>query len=224
MSKRQKAMPPAWSIAASTDTPADMELLQRWRGGDSGAGEQLFDRHYAAVRQFFRNKVPVSAGNDLVQKTFLACLEACSRFEGRSTFRTFLLGIARHVLIDHVRDAARRNSCELDLTDVVLEDRQPSSEEAIAAKRTQRLLLRALCRLRFPLQLVLELRYWESLSDSEIAEVLDEPLGTIKTRLRAARRDLEDQFAQLAKTTEELHDTMDSVHVWADRVRGKRVA
>ncbi len=206
-------------VAGSTDE----ELLVRWRDGDRGAGELLFDRHYDAVRRFFRNKVPASASRDLVQKTFLACLEACARFRQHSTFRTYVLGIARHVLGDYIRAAHRRDSREIDLAELVLADIQPVGEDAIAAKRERRLLLRALRHLRFPLQLVLELRYWEALSDGEIAEVLDEPLGTVKTRLRAARLALEDHLAQLAGTSEELRTTLDSLQRWAARVRNVAV-
>jgi RNA polymerase sigma-70 factor, ECF subfamily len=202
-------------LAGSTDEA----LLLRWRQGESDAGEQLFDRHYEAVRRFFRNKVPASVSRDLVQKTFLACLESFARFQYHSTFRTYLLGIARHVLIDYLRATPKRDGRELDLAEVVLADVQPAGEDAIAAKRERRLLLRALRRLRFPLQLVLELRYWEAMSDAEIAEVLDEPLGTIKTRLRAGRLALEDQLTRLAGTTEELRSTLDSLHLWAARVR-----
>jgi RNA polymerase sigma-70 factor (ECF subfamily) len=202
-------------LAGSTDEA----LLQRWRQGEADAGEVLFDRHYEAVRRFFRNKVPVSAARDLVQKTFLACLEAFARLHHHTTFRAYLLGIARHVLIDHLRVALRRDGCELDISEITLADVQPAGEDAIAVKRERRLLLRALRRLRFPLQLVLELRYWEALSDTEIAEVLDEPLGTIKTRLRAGRLALEDTIAQLAGTTEELRSTLDSLQRWATRVR-----
>lgn len=199
--------------------PTDEALLLRWRQGERAAGELLFDRHYEAVRRFFRNKVPVATSRDLVQKTFLACMEAFARLHYHSTFRSYLLGIARHVLIDHLRAAPRRDSREIDLADVALADVQPAGEDAIAAKRERRLLLRALRRLRFPLQLVLELRYWEAMSDTEIAEVLDEPLGTIKTRLRAGRLALEDQLAQLAGTHDELRSTLDSLHRWATRVR-----
>jgi RNA polymerase sigma-70 factor (ECF subfamily) len=203
------------ALAGSTDEA----LLQRWRQGEADAGELLFDRHYEAVRRFFRNKVPASASRDLVQKTFLACLETFARLHHHATFRAYLLGIARHVLIDHLRGTLRREGCEVDLAELALADVQPAGEDAIAAKRERRLLLRALRRLRFPLQLVLELRYWEALSDTEIAEVLDEPLGTIKTRLRAGRLALEDELARLAGTTEELRSTLDSLHRWATRVR-----
>lgn len=206
---------PSDVVAGATDEA----LLLRWRQGERAAGERLFDRHYETVRRFFRNKVPAAAARDLVQKTFLACLEAVARLQHHSTFRSYLLGIARHVLIDHLRAAPRRGSHEIDLAEVALADLQPAGEDAIAAKRERRLLLRALRRLRFPVQLVLELRYWEAMSDTEIAEVLGEPLGTVKTRLRAGRRELEGQIERLAGTHEELRSTLDSLQRWATRVR-----
>ena len=197
----------------------DEELLLRWRQGEVPAGELLFDRHYDAVRRFFRNKVPVSASRDLVQDTFLACLEARARLRSYSTFRTYLLGIARHVLIDYLRTAPRRQLGELDLSDLVLADLAPIGDDAIAMKRERRLLLRALRQLKFPLQIVLELHYWEALTTTEIAEVLDEPVGTVRTRLRTGRLALEDELARLADTADELRSTLDSLPRWAARVR-----
>jgi RNA polymerase sigma-70 factor (ECF subfamily) len=202
------------ALAAATDA----ELLASWRLGVTTAGEVLFERHYEVVRRYFRNKVPAAAVRDLVQDTFLACLQARDRFRERSTFRTYLLGIAHHRMIDHLR-AAPRNRGTLDPGELVLADLSPAGEDAIAAKRERRLLLRALRSLRFSLQVVLELRYWESLSDLEIAEVLDEPLGTVKTRLRTGRRALEDKLAELSGSAEELRSTLDSLQRWASRVR-----
>lgn len=201
-------------VAATTD----QELLASWRQGDEAAGEMLFERHYEAVRRYFRNKVPPAAARDLVQDTFLACLQARDRFRERSTFRAYLLGIAHHRMIDYLR-AAPRSRGALDVGELILADLSPVGEDAIAAKRERRLLLRALRSLRFPLQVVLELRYWESMSDPEIAEVLDEPLGTIKTRLRAGRSALEDKLAELSGSAEELRSTLDSLRRWASRVR-----
>jgi RNA polymerase sigma-70 factor (ECF subfamily) len=201
-------------VAATTD----QELLASWRAGDEAAGEMLFERHYEAVRRYFRNKVPPAAARDLVQDTFLACLQARDRFRERSTFRAYLLGIAHHRMIDYLR-AAPRSRGALDVGELILADLSPVGEDAIAAKRERRLLLRALRSLRFPLQVVLELRYWESMSDPEIAEVLDEPLGTIKTRLRAGRSALEDKLAELSGSAEELRSTLDSLQRWASRVR-----
>jgi RNA polymerase sigma-70 factor, ECF subfamily len=197
----------------------DEDLLLSWRQGAGSSGEVLFDRHYDAVRRFFRNKVPAAAARDLVQETFLACVQARDRFRQHSTFRTYLLGIAHHVMIDHLRASYRPSGGELQLADLILGDLGPIEEDVIAAKRERRLLLRALRRLQFPLQVVLELRYWESMSDSEIAEILDEPLGTIKTRLRTGRLALKARIAELSGSAEELRSTLDSLQRWASRVR-----
>ena len=198
---------------------SDEALLSSWRQGDASAGELLFDRHYETVRRFFRNKVPPGATRDLVQRVFLACIEAHARFSQRSTLRSYLLGIAHQVMIDHLRSSPRCATGQLDLTALILEEVNPTGDDAIAAKRERRLMLRALRNLRFPLQVALELRYWESMSDAEIAEILDEPLDTVKTRLHTGRLELETQLAELAGSPEELRSTLDSLHRWATRVR-----
>jgi RNA polymerase sigma-70 factor (ECF subfamily) len=208
---------PRSSIDVFTDA-RDEDLLSSWRQGAAGAGEALFERHYEAVRRYFRNKVPAGAAHDLVQETFLACLEACERFRRHSTFRTYLLGIAHHVMVDYLR-ARSRDRHELDVDELILADLHLTGEAVLAAKRERRALLRALRSLRFPLQVVLELRYWEAMSDLQIAEVLDEPVGTIKTRLRAGRLALEDQLARCSGSEEELRTTLDSLQRWASRVR-----
>lgn len=217
MSLRCDSCMPRRSVGSFTDV-RDEDLLSSWRQGSTEAGEILFERHYEAVRRYFRNKVPAAATRDLVQETFLACLEACERFRRHSTFRTYLLGIAHHVMVDYLR-ATSRDRDKLDVGELILADLHLIGEDVIAAKRERRMLLRALRSLRFPLQVVLELRYWESMSDVQIAEVLDEPLGTIKTRLRAGRRTLENQLAQCSGSAEELRTTLDSLQRWASRVR-----
>jgi RNA polymerase sigma factor (sigma-70 family) len=197
----------------------DGVLLGRWRAGEKRAGEQLFERHYPSVRRFFQNKVATHAHRDLAQKTFLACVEAPERFEARSSFRTYLFGIAHHVLLDHLRAEQRRDGREDDVDDLVVADLVPAADDMVAARREQRLLLKALRQLQLPLQVMLELQYWESLSNSEIAEILELPLGTVKTRLRAARLELEATIAQLAGSPEALRSTMDTLSRWAERVR-----
>jgi DNA-directed RNA polymerase specialized sigma24 family protein len=92
---------------------SDQELLRAWRAGDREAGGTLFERHFAAIRRFFRNKVDHQV-EDLVQRTFTACVEARDRFRGDSSFRTYLFAIAHNVLRDHIR-RRRRGTEELDL-------------------------------------------------------------------------------------------------------------
>ncbi|MFY0540440.1 RNA polymerase sigma factor [Nannocystis pusilla] len=76
---------------------SDSQLLTAWRGGDQAAGEALFARHFASIARFFRNKIHGDI-EELIQRTFLGCLEGQQRFSGEGSFRGFLFGIARNVL------------------------------------------------------------------------------------------------------------------------------
>jgi RNA polymerase sigma factor (sigma-70 family) len=213
-----------WGESSVLDELCDVELLLRWRQGTRAAGELLFQRHYRTIWRYFRNKVPPGSVRDLVQDTFLACVTSCERFAQRSTFRTYLLGIAHHVMVDYLRAAPRRASqgladAPVDIGELILDEISPTADDVIATRRERRLLLRALRRLRFAVQVVLELRYWESMTDVEIAEVLGEPLGTVKTRLRTGLIALEAQLTELASSPDVLRSTLDSLHRWAHRVR-----
>jgi RNA polymerase sigma factor (sigma-70 family) len=198
---------------------SDEDLLEGWRRGSPQAGELLFDRHYETVRRYFCNKVSAAAAHDLVQETFLACVETHTRLRFYSAFRPYLLGIAHHVLVDHLRAVARQAGHGVDLDELVLADLQPGGDEVIMAKREQRLLLRALRRLDLRQQIALELHFFEAMTGQEIAEVLAEPLGTIRSRLRTGRLALDAQVARLAGSPEELRSTIDSLERWASRIR-----
>jgi RNA polymerase sigma-70 factor (ECF subfamily) len=66
---------------------SDYELLDVWRAGDPKASGELFDRHFRGLYRFFRNK-GVKGVDDLVQQTFLGCVEGRCRMRGDATFRT----------------------------------------------------------------------------------------------------------------------------------------
>ena len=85
---------------------SDAGLVEAWRAGDRAAGKRLFERHYAAVARFFRNKVG-EAGPDLIQRTFLACVEGRERFRQEASFRSYLFSIAYKVLCKHYREQRR---------------------------------------------------------------------------------------------------------------------
>jgi RNA polymerase sigma-70 factor (ECF subfamily) len=199
-------------------------LLASWRAGDAAAGQRLFRRSYGLVSRYFRNKVGVAVHGDLVQKTFLACVGSAAQFRGMSSFRTYLLRIAHHTLVDHFREASRRTALgaehALDLDDVIVADAVAEPDAVAARRQEHRILLAALRRLPLTLQVVLELRYWEALSDSEIAEVLGAPLGTVKTRLRDGHLRLRAELARGDVSPELLRSTMDTLDSWSQRVRG----
>lgn len=197
-------------------TDTDTELLRAWAEGDRSAGEALFERHFEAVARFFRNKLPRDAQHeDLIQQTFLGCVESRDRFRGESSFRSFLFAIAHNQLCKHWRSRSRDR---LDFQTVSAFDLDPSPSAALVRDQDQRTLLAALRRLPLDSQVALELHYWEAMTAAEIGEVLDVPLGTAKTRLRRAKQLLEVELRSLESSGGRL-DTASGLETWAREVK-----
>ena len=195
----------------------DFELLEAWRASDKKAGSELFERHFAAVLAFFRNKVGDEA-SDLVQRTFLSCVKARDRFEGRSSFRTYLFTVARNELYDHLR-RKKRDCDRFDALELSVEAIGPSPATVAVQKKERRLLLEGLRRIPIEHQLILELYFWEDLSASQIAEVVGAPEGTVRTRIRRAKQLLEAELSRLASDPAVLHSTIASLEAWARSLR-----
>jgi RNA polymerase sigma-70 factor, ECF subfamily len=198
--------------------PRDEDLLAAWRAGCRKSGEVLWRRHARSVQRFFRNKVPWAVAMDLSQRTLMACLRAQGEIR---SFRSYLLGIATHQLFDYLRAEKRKQRHDTDLEGLSVEEAFAASpEEWVGDKREKRVLLRALRRLPLTHQLVLELRYWERLSDRDIAEVLAWPAGTVKSRLKAGKRALGVEIHRLEASPDQQRSTADTFEQWAGRTRG----
>jgi RNA polymerase sigma factor (sigma-70 family) len=200
---------------------SDIELLSRWAKGDKGCADQLIERHFATVYRFFSTKVAVDA-DDLVQQTFLACLEARGRYRQESSFKTFLLSIARHQLYAHYRERKRRSILDFSVTSVY--DLAASATSAIAEREHERLLLEALQRIPLEAQILIELTYWEELSGRELAEVLELPPNTIYSKLRRARIQVREALAAVAaaSSSSEFKIGLEALEAWAKEIRSKR--
>lgn len=198
---------------------SDIELLDSWRDGDARAGNELFNRHFDSVCRFFANKAP-SEVDDLIQRTFLACVEGRDRFRGEASFRGYLFGVARNVLRRYYRDK-RYHDERFDPLVVSVHDLGPGPSLLVADKREQELLLHALRRLPMDHQITLELYYWENMSGSELAEVLEVPEGTVRGRIRRAKTLLEEALAELAESPQQLETTMANLEGWARGLRDK---
>lgn len=171
-------------MATPQQSSDDVTLLTAWRGGDLSAGEQLIDRHYDAVVRFFRTKTDHDS-EDLVQRTFLICTDKQRGLRSEGSFAAFLFGIARNVLFEHIRGRARARELDFGVSNVV--DFAPGVSTAYVQRAEQRLLIAALQRIPLELQIAVELYYWEDLSVAELANVLEVPEGTVKSRLHRAR-------------------------------------
>jgi RNA polymerase sigma factor (sigma-70 family) len=198
--------------------PDDHALVDAWQRGDKRAGAQLFDRYFAPVSRFFRNKLPDQA-EDLIQQTFAALLEGRDRLRTITSFRSYLFGIAHNLLRAHLRSLDRNRA--LDPLESSLAELAPSPSALLGEQAEQRLLLLGLRRLPIEHQLALELHYWEGLNAAEIAEVLAVPHSTMRSRLGRARELLERAIAELAETPELGRSTLGGLDAWAQQVRAQ---
>jgi RNA polymerase sigma-70 factor (ECF subfamily) len=198
----------------------DEELLSRWRAGDQAAGATLLRRHHESIARFFMSKVGAD-GEDLVQATFLGLLDgALERFRDDASFRTFLFGIARKKLLEHLRNTIRDRE-RFDPQHATIAGLQRSASSVIDAHGQNKLLLAALRRLPIDTQLMLELHYWEDMRINDIARVLDLPASTIKTRMHRGRARLDEEMRALADSREQLETTLRGLDGWAQKLRSE---
>ena len=191
----------------------DFALLDAWRNGDLQAGSQLFDRHFESIHRFLRNKVGDDT-DEVMQRTLLACVETRDRFRGASSFRTYLFGVARLELLAHYR-RRRKFDSHVDLESRSFFDLDPSPSTVVAKHMEQKILHEALRRLPIDLQIALELHYWENMSATEVATVLEIPAGTVKSRLRRGKEMLRDTMDGLALSRPALESTLGDLEGWA---------
>lgn len=196
---------------------SDAELLERWRNGDKDAGQALVARYYDAIDRFFANKVSVEVA-DLVQDTFLGCLNAPERLRDSNKFREYLFSIAYKVLYKYIA-RKKRDGKIADRERLTMQLLDPSPRSFLLEHEEQRLLLAALRHIDVDLQCALELKYWEDLKVREIATVMKIPKGTAQSRLFRARKKLDAALEQLAESQELLTSTRSNLERWAHQCR-----
>ena len=167
--------------------PDDVELLGRVANGDEAAFISLYDRHaghvYALALRILRD--PMMA-EEITQDAFLKLWSRARQFIAeRGTVLVWMLTITRRTALDRLRLEARRPN----LSDAVdPEEWWATIPDAASYSDDSRWRSMALVVQELPpdLRQVIELAYYQGLSQSEIAETLGWPLGTVKTRLRSA--------------------------------------
>ena len=194
---------------------SDAELLEKWRAGDNDAGNHLVERHFMTVYRFFANKVSEDA-DDLIQRTFLACVEARDRVREGQNMRSYILGIARNTLFATLR---KRRRGETPIGDMTMADVEGSPSRIAAGREEEKILLEALRQIPVGLQTVVELYYWEQLSVGEIAEILEIPPGTVKSRLFRARDALRERINSMNVPAQLLQTTVNGLENWAKSLR-----
>lgn len=178
----------------SVDT--DEVLIERTRRGEVAAFEDLVDRHRQIVFRTAARIVGPDEAEDVTQDAFLRAYHRLDQFRGTAAFRTWLLQIAQNAALNTLAHARRRptepgrDGIDIDVVPDHDPVRQPASELE-RRERQERLELK-LKLLRTEYRSLLVLRDLEGLSYTEIADVLDMPLGSVKGRLHRARSELID--------------------------------
>jgi len=167
--------------AGAASTTSDEQLMLAFSKGSSCAFDELFSRYKQPIYGFFRRRVAESTlAEELTQETFVALLRAASRYQPRALFRTYLYAIGFKILRTHRRKAAfratffgQRNSAP-----------DPSKRDATESGLWVR---RAVEKLEAMDREILLLREFEHLTYAEIADLLQLPLNTARSRLFRAR-------------------------------------
>ena len=158
------------------------------RHGDRGALERFIQGTQRDVWRFVAHLADARLADDLAQETYLRALGSLKRFEGRSSARTWLLSIARRVVVDHIRAAqARPKRADLQDWQAAAERAQPTGSPGFDEGVALEALIGALGAERreaFVLTQAIGLSY------ADAAEVCGCPVGTIRSRVARARDDL----------------------------------
>ena len=205
------------NVLCSGDVPTDRELLERWSRGDRAAGNQLFQRHFDSISAFFETKVDRDV-DELVQSTFMACVQSIQSFRLESSFRTFLFAIARRKLYRYYR-SKRRHGNKLDFNVTSVADLATGARTNMAKSEEKQLLLHALTALPVEQQILIELFYWEGMDGAALAEVLDIPAATVRSRLYRARAALRESLAKQERAPRSATRSIEDFDAWARRMR-----
>jgi RNA polymerase sigma-70 factor, ECF subfamily len=178
---------------------ADEDVMQLVRRGDARAFEIIYERHSAAAFSLaYRMMGTRSGAEDVTQDAFLSMWRSGARYDrARGSVRTWVLGIVHHRAIDALRRATvhdRRRS-----SDEGIEERFEAAErtDVEAARREEAGTVRvAMESLPADQCQVIELAYFGGFTHTEIAEMLEAPVGTIKGRMRLGLKKMRAQLGE----------------------------
>jgi RNA polymerase sigma-70 factor (ECF subfamily) len=193
----------------------DGPLADRCRKGDLRAFEALVAKYQDRVYNLILRMCgrPADA-EELAQETFLKALKKIGQFRGQSSFYTWLFRIATNLTISHQRHlavgrirfhslaegTAHSGSESANSQARIVNDKSPRPEDAMIAEELNQRIAEAIEQLDGEFRIVVVLRDVEEMDYSQIAEVLEVPMGTVKSRLHRGRDILREKLSDLMQS------------------------
>src|SRR5262249_48575090 len=180
---------------------SDPELAERLKRREPQAMADLYDRYgrlaYSVILRIVRDS---EMAEDLVQETFIRVWSRVQAFDSeKGALGPWLLAVARNRAIDYLRSVdGRMARSSYELVEMENPALFANLEEQVVTSDQSRRIREALSKLNPTQRNVIELAYFEGLSQTEMAEKLGQPLGTIKTWIRTALKNLRDQLGVVA--------------------------
>jgi len=174
-----------------TNAPADGQLVEQCRSGNTAAFTTLLDRYYRAVFNAALRLVSNRAdAEDVTQVTFLKAYQNLARYDPRYKFHSWVYRIAVNESLNLLKRRNRLEPLEDDH-----ESNQRGPEETVAGAELQRHVQETLMRLKTDYRVVIVLRHFLNCSYQDIGQILQVPEKTVKSRLFTARRQLKERLA-----------------------------
>ncbi len=169
-------------------SPTDKELLDAVAQRDERAFDALYKRYNVSLYNYILRLIHrPHVAEEILQEVFLAVWEGAERFKKRATVKTWLFRIAHHQAVSWLRRKREVLTPDGELPDHPV---PPQTESRVIATWQADQVRAALDKLSPQHRAVLELVFVHEMSYAEIAEVLECPVGTVKSRVSYARRNL----------------------------------
>lgn len=168
----------------------DQRLMEKVARGDRQAIGILYQRHHKRVFHFVRRFVSDAAtAEDLTNDVFIEVWQKSPAYEGRSKVSSWLLGVARYKALSEVRRKKPDHTKSDEILDTVMDE--ADDPEMVSQKKDKGAAIkRCIKTLSRDHRVILELIYYHEKSIEEVAEILDIPKNTVKTRTFHARKQL----------------------------------
>lgn len=187
----------------------DQEVVARAREGRETAFRELIGRYqrpvFSLIYRLVRDR---EKSEDLAQETFIKVLNALHRYDPSYKFSSWIFKIAHNTALDHLRKKAPETlsidgsphattAAEIEASTVTVAGNEESPEEYATNRELGGILEEAVAKLRPEYRTAIVLCHVEGYAYEEIAEIMNVPLGTVKTYIHRARRELQGYLKHL---------------------------